>query len=109
MKPSPYRLRLPDEIVKLLRELHPDLKKKVRKALSTIMEDPYEGKALKDDLAGLRSFRVSRFRIVYRISSRKQIVRIVYRISSRKQIEIVAMGPRKRIYEETFRILSKEK
>jgi mRNA interferase RelE/StbE len=96
MKPSPYRLRLPDEIVKLLRELHPDLKKKVRKALSTIMEDPYEGKALKDDLAGLRSFRVSRFRIVYRISSRKQI-------------EIVAMGPRKRIYEETFRILSKEK
>jgi mRNA interferase RelE/StbE len=87
---------MPDEIVKLLRELHPDLKKKVRKALSTIMEDPYEGKALKDDLAGLRSFRVSRFRIVYRISSRKQI-------------EIVAMGPRKRIYEETFRILSKEK
>ncbi len=96
MKPSHYRLRIPDEIVKLLRELHPDLKKKVRRALSTIMEDPYEGKALKDDLAGLRSFRVSRFRIVYSISSRKQI-------------EIVAIGPRKGIYEETFRILSKEK
>jgi mRNA interferase RelE/StbE len=96
MKPSRCRLRTPDEIVKLLRELQPDLKKKVRRALSTIMEDPYEGKALKDDLAGLRSFRVSRFRIVYRISSRKQI-------------EIIAVGPRKRIYEETFRILSKEK
>ncbi|MDX1763852.1 MAG: hypothetical protein R3231_05985 [bacterium] len=56
----------------------------------------YEGKALKDDLAGLGSFRVSRFRVFYRISSRKQI-------------EMVATGPRKRIYEETFRILNKEK
>ncbi len=96
MKPSHYRLRTPEDIVKLLRGLHPDLKKKVRKALSTIMEDPYEGKALKDDLAGLRSFRVRRFRIVYRISRQKQI-------------DIVAIGPRKRIYEETFRILNKEK
>ena len=42
----------------------------------------------------MRSFRVSRFRIIYRISPDKVI-------------EIVALGPRERIYEETFKILMK--
>ncbi len=50
--------------------------------------------ALRDDLAGLRSFHVSRFRIIYRISSRT--------------LEIIAVGPRERIYEETYRLIKKE-
>jgi len=63
--------------------------------LASMMEDPYEGKLLKEELEGLRSFRVSRFRIIYRISKRNLI-------------DIAAIGPRKRIYEETFRIISRE-
>jgi mRNA interferase RelE/StbE len=47
-----------------------------------------------EELAGLRSFRVSSFRIIYRI---KDI----------GQIELVAIGPRERIYEDTFRIIQK--
>jgi len=35
--------------------------------------------------------------------------RIVYRISSEKLIEIIAIGPRERIYEKTFLILKKER
>jgi mRNA interferase RelE/StbE len=53
------------------------------------------GKALINELAGLRSFRVSSFRIIYRIKNPEQI-------------ELVAIGPRQRIYEETFRIIQKE-
>lgn len=75
--------------------MHPDLKKKIKASLQLIISDPDSGKALKDELAGLRSFRVRTFRIIYRISSSKQI-------------EIVAIGPRERIYEETFRILKKK-
>ena len=67
----------------------------VRGSLETILSEPHSGKALKDELAGLRSFRVSRFRIIYRLSKRKDI-------------EVVAIGPRQRIYEETFNIISKE-
>ncbi len=78
----------------LIRNLHPYLKKKVKTSLQTIVSDPYSGKPLRDELAGLRSFRVGRFRIIYRISGKKLI-------------EIVAIGPRECIYEETFRLLKK--
>jgi len=89
-----YRLRVPDEIAALLRKMHPYLKKKIKAGLKAILSDPHSGKALKDELKGLRSFRVSRFRIIYRIASKKVL-------------EIIAIGPRERIYEETFLLLSK--
>ena len=89
------KLRVPDEVAASIRRLHPHLKKKVRFALETISSDRFSGKALKDDLQGLRSFRVSRFRIVYRINAREEI-------------EIVTMGPRRIIYEETLRLLQKK-
>jgi len=62
-----------------------------------IIDDPYCGKPLKDELDGLRSMRVKRFRIIYRL------------VIPDKEIEIVAIGPRKSIYEETYCIISKEK
>ena len=87
-------LRVPADIVSLIRGMHPLLKKRVRAALEDILNDPYCGKALKEELAGLRSFRIKRFRIIYKISSKREI-------------SIVSLGPRKYIYEETFRIIRK--
>ena len=96
MKKTGSKLRVHDETAELIRSLHPHLKKKVKASLKTIQSNPDAGKSLKDELAGLRSYRVSKFRIIYRVS--KKIL-----------IEIVAVGPRSRIYEETFRLLNKEK
>jgi mRNA interferase RelE/StbE len=90
-----YKLRVPDHIVAFVRNLHPLLKKRIKSALKKITDDPYCGKALKNELSGLRSCRIKRFRIIYRISSKTQI-------------SIVAIGPRKSIYEETFRIISRQ-
>ena len=92
MKQPVRKLQVPDIVAKLIRNLHPHLMKKVKSSLQTIVSDPYSGKPLRDELAGLRSFRVSRFRIIYRISDNNLI-------------EIVAIGPRESIYEETFRLL----
>lgn len=89
------RLRVPDEVATLLRGLHPGIKRKVRAALDDILDDPEAGKALRDELEGLRSYRVGRWRIVYRIASRKIV-------------EIVAVGPRRVIYEETLRLLRRD-
>lgn len=94
MEPQ-HRLRVPDEIVALIRGMHPILKKRVKAALKEISQNPYCGRALKEELAGLRTFRIKRFRIIYKISTKKQI-------------NIIALGPRKYIYEETFRIISKD-
>jgi mRNA interferase RelE/StbE len=83
------RLRVPDDVAGLLRGLHPDLKRKLRSALDDIREDPTVGKLLREELEGLRSCRVARFRIVYRVAG--------------TVIEIVAVGPRRSIYQETWR------
>jgi mRNA interferase RelE/StbE len=88
-------LRVPDEIVALIRGCHPQLKRKIRAGLQHIMAEPESGKSLKDELEGLKSYRISRFRIIYRVSSKQTI-------------DIVAVGPRKTIYEETYRIIKKE-
>ncbi len=92
MKQPIRKFKVPDTVAKLIRNLHPHLKKKVKASLQAIMSGSYSGKPLKDELAGLRSFRVSRFRIIYRVSGKKLI-------------EIIAIGPRECIYEETFRLL----
>jgi mRNA interferase RelE/StbE len=89
------KLRVPDEIVALIRGCHPQLKRKIRAGLRHSVTEPGSGKYLKDELEGLRSYRIGRFRIIYRISS-KQI------------IDIVALGPRKTIYEETYRIIKRQ-
>jgi mRNA interferase RelE/StbE len=91
-----FRLTVPIEIEQLLKKMHPDLKRKLRASLDLIASEPNSGKPLFDELQGLRSFRVSSFRIIYRIAGLKQI-------------EIVAIGPRKKIYEETARILRKQR
>ena len=89
------KLVVPGGIQELIRTMHPSLKRKVKSSLKMILSDPYLGKALMEELEGLRSFRVSSFRIIYRIKNPEQI-------------ELVAIGPRGRIYEETFRIIQKE-
>jgi mRNA interferase RelE/StbE len=62
--------------------------------MKTILADPSSGKALKDEFAVLRSFRVGTVRVIYRVK--------------RNVVEIVAIGPRERIYEETYRLLKRE-
>lgn len=71
----------------LIGQMHPDLKRKVRAALADILDNPDCGKPLKSELAGLWSLRVGRHRIVYRPDA--------------GGAEIVAIGPRRIVYEET--------
>ena len=91
-----YKLRIPNDTVSLIRGLHPELKKKIRAALLEITDDPLSGKPLKDELHGLRSYRIKK-------------IRIIYRFTSGKYIDIIAIGPRKIIYEETYKLLKKNK
>lgn len=96
MGTPPIRFKVSTEVAQLVRGLHPDIKRKVRAALDLLAHDPEAGKALQGDLAGLRSLRVAR-------------VRVIYRAPVRRVIEIVAIGPRDRIYEETLRLVSAER
>ena len=95
MKQVLHKLRMPAEIAVLIRGMHPELKRKIEAGLKAILENPHTGKILGDQLTGLRSMRISKLRIIYRVA--------------KKEIKIIAIGPRIRIYEETYRLLQKEK
>ena len=90
-----YKLVVPKDVRELIKTMHPSLKKKVKASLKIILSEPYSGKTLMEELSGLRSFRISSFRIIYRIKEPEQI-------------ELVAIGPRERIYEKTFRMIQKK-
>ena len=91
-----YLLRVPESLVVLIRNLHPLIKADIRAGLQLLLQNPESGKALKEELQGLRSLRIKRYRIIYRI------------VAADKILEIIALGPRKSIYEETYRILSRK-
>ncbi|MEK6776737.1 MAG: type II toxin-antitoxin system RelE/ParE family toxin [bacterium] len=95
MKNKAYRIRVTDDVVALIRGMHPELKKKVKSAFEILSAEPDSGKALKNELEGLMSFRVSRFRIIYRVFKKRQI-------------EVVAIGPGMSIYKETLRMIRRE-
>jgi len=90
-----YKLAVPKDVQELISTMHPSLKKKVKASLKIILSAPHSGKALMEELSGLRSFRIRSFRIIYRIKEPDRV-------------ELVAIGPRERIYQETFRIIQKE-
>ena len=89
-----YSLLVTDEIRGLIRHLPPDIKKKIRCALDEILKEPASGKALQEELLGLRSYRLDALRIVYRINP--------------TSISLIAVGPRKTIYQRVALEIRKE-
>ena len=88
-----YRVEMPAALRHLIRHLPPELKVKVKTALRSISDDPYRAKELREELAGLRSYRVARSRVIYRVIG--------------STVQIVALGPRSDIYERAAAELSK--
>ena len=80
------RLVITPKVQEILRTLPPEIKRYIRRAFLEIRQDPLGGKLLRDDLTGLRSFRVKRFRIIYR--THPQAAAVV----------VVGVGPRETIY-----------
>ena len=86
------RLEMSQAVRNLITHLPPELKRKVRTAFRAIAADPHQAKELKDELVGLRSYRLGNARIVFRLTG--QIV------------EVIAFGPRRDIYERVAAELS---
>lgn len=85
-----YRVVIPPSVEETIRVLSPSLKNQIRAGLEAIQENPHIGKLLKDELRGLRSYRVNRYRIVYRIEHH------------RIEIQVIDLGPRTVIYDRVL-------
>lgn len=89
-----YRARYTPEAAAIIRTLHPTVKAAVRRGIDELMKAPLAGHELQFELSGFRSFRVSRYRIIYRINEDHSCIEIHY------------VGPRRDIYESFRELLS---
>ena len=83
-----YRPRYTPEAAAKVRKLHPQIKQQVRAAVDRLVSAPFQGHPLHGELAGLRSLRVGKYRIIYSINDEETA------------LDILLVGPRRDIYEE---------
>ena len=81
---DPKSVRLSRRAEKALEAIEARYKDHLKEAVHDLSENPLLGKKLKGELEGLRSYRVGRFRIVYRFT--------------RDQLEVVFIDDRKDVY-----------
>ena len=88
------RIRLTPEAARLLSKLHPESKKLIKSALQELLQTPYSGHGLQEELSGFKSYRSKRYRILYRVYEEEQVIGVYY------------IGHRKDIYEQFKRLLN---
>jgi mRNA-degrading endonuclease RelE of RelBE toxin-antitoxin system len=81
-----YHVRLLDDIKVQAAHLPPELKRKFKMAVVLLGSEPRAGKPLTQELAGLWSYPVDRFRIIYLVEL------------ARLEVQVVRFGPRETIY-----------
>ncbi len=92
---SERTLKVPVDVRDVLRRLHPELKRKVRAAVTDILTHPGCGRPLKRELDGYWSLMVGRHRLIHRPDS--------------AGAEIAAFGPRRTIYEDMARAMARRR
>jgi mRNA interferase RelE/StbE len=88
------RPEFPPHVAAIVRRLAPDLKRSIKHAVRALSADPGLGQPLLRELEGLWRYRVRRFRIVYRVDRRRQV------------LQILAVGHRRAVYEEVAATLA---
>lgn len=80
-----YTIKFTKEAKKKIQKLDPSIKPVIKKAIESLAENPYRGKPLSYDLAGLYSLRTSDYRIIYRVNG-EELVIIVITVGHRREI-----------------------
>ena len=88
------RIRLTPEVARLLSKLHPESKKLIKSALQELLQAPYSGHDLQEELSSFKSYRSKRYRILFRVNEEEQVIEVYY------------IGHRKDIYEQFKRLLN---
>ena len=91
------RVRYTPEAARLIRKLHPDVKRLVRQATYHLIEHPLSGHELHFELSGLWSYRVKRHRLLYRHNEQDGF------------IEVLFVGHRRDVYESLRDLLIEKK
>ena len=91
-----YTIQYTKEAKKKIEKLDPSILVIIKKAIESLSSNPYKGKPLSYELAGLRSFRTTDYRIIYRIKE------------ERLKIIVISVGHRKEIYKRLKELIIKD-
>ncbi len=80
-----YSIKYTKEAKKKIEKLDKSIRLVIKKVIESLSSNPYKGKPLSYDLAGLYSLRTSDYRIIYRIKE-KQLIIIVVTVGHRREI-----------------------
>jgi len=89
-----YRIRFTPEASRLISKFHPDNKKQIKQALQDPQINPYTGSDLQEELYGVKSFKLKRYRILYNINEEDSFIQIFH------------IGHRSDVYEQFRRLLN---
>ncbi len=87
--------RYTPECARLISKLPPEIKRLVRSTIDALLVKPKMGTELAGELDGYRSYRVRRYRIIYRINEEDSC------------IEVYHVGHRRDVYETLRSLLSR--
>ena len=91
-----YSIRYTKEARKKIERLDSSIKLIIKKAIESLLTNPYKGKPLSYELAGLYSLRTYDYRIIYRIKENQLI------------IIVISVGHRKEIYKRLKEMISRD-
>jgi len=80
-----YSIKYTKEAKKKIEKLDKSIRLIIKKSIESLSSNPYKGKPLSHDIAGLYSLRTSDYRIIYRIKE-KQLIIIVITVGHRREI-----------------------
>ena len=80
-----YTVKYTQEAKKRIGKLDKSIQKIIQKAIDSLTRNPYKGKRLSYELAGLYSYRTSDYRIIYKIEE-GQLIIIVITVGHRREI-----------------------
>jgi mRNA interferase RelE/StbE len=89
--------RYTPECARLISKLPPEIKRLVRSTIDTLLDKPKIGTELTGELDGYYSYRVRRYRIIYRVNEDESC------------IDIYHVGHRRDVYETLRSLLSRKK
>ena len=90
-----FKIRFTHEAARLLSKLHPENKRLIKAALQELRQSPYSGDELQQELSGLKSYKIKRYRVLYDVNEKEKVIQIYY------------IGHRRDVYEQ-FRVLLTE-
>jgi mRNA interferase RelE/StbE len=90
-------MRFTPEASRLLSKLHPENKRRIKRGLEELKQNPYPGKDLQEELSGFKSLRLKQYRVVYNVNEEEKIIQIFY------------IGRRSDVYEQFRHILTELK